>query len=63
MVHWLDDANLKYDIVQSKDIVLPKDCDVLKAYRPKHSAMPCFKGKEFKVDIIASGMLYIYYIL
>ena len=55
MVHWLDDATLKYDTVQSKDIVPPEGSDVL-SLPPGTQCYALFQGKEFKVDIIASGM-------
>ena len=62
MVHWLDDATLKFDVVQSKDIVPPKDSDVL-SLPPGTQCYALFKGKVSKVDIIASGMLYYMHIL
>ena len=54
VVRWLDDAT-KYDIVQSKDIVPPEDSDVL-SLPPGTQCSAVFQGKEFKVEIIASGM-------
>lgn len=53
MVRWQDDP-LAYDTMPAKDIVPPEGTDVLNVkVGTKCSAV--FKGKEFGVDIVASG--------
>ena len=54
VVRWLDDAS-KYDTVQSKDIIpLDESLDVLHL-SPGTQCRARFQGKEFRVEIIATG--------
>ena len=54
VVHWLDDTSTKYDTVQSKDVIPHESSDVLRLSPGTH-CKALFQGKEFSVEIIASG--------
>lgn len=52
-MRWFDDTS-KYDTMNSKDIVSPDGDDVLDL-KAGTNCSALFQGKEFRVEIIASG--------
>ena len=55
VVRWLDDASLKYDTVQSKDVIPPDESSDVLHLSPGTQCKARFQGKEFGVEIIATG--------